>query len=128
RPLPVARIPGFAEGQVSVQDAGAQLAAPWLQAGGAMRVLDAGAAPGGKTCHLAELSDASIDAIEVDAARAQLVDQNLSRLGLQQSRVRVLVADAGEAASYWDGRPYERILLDAPCSASGIVRRHPDIP
>jgi len=128
RPVPVARIPGFAQGLVSVQDAGAQMAAPWLQTRDAMRVLDACAAPGGKTGHLAELSDANVDAVEVDAVRAGLVDENLLRLGLQQSRVRVMVADAGDPATYWDGRPYDRILLDAPCTASGIVRRHPDIP
>ncbi|MBV8210733.1 MAG: 16S rRNA (cytosine(967)-C(5))-methyltransferase RsmB [Burkholderiaceae bacterium] len=128
RPLPVARIPGFAQGLVSVQDAAAQLAAPWLQPSDADRVLDACAAPGGKTGHLAELSDANIDAVEVDPVRARLVAENLLRLGLEQSRVRVLVADAGDPAAYWDGHPYDRILLDAPCTASGIVRRHPDIP
>ena len=128
RPRPVARIPGFTEGLVSVQDAGAQLAAPWLQAGDGMRVLDACAAPGGKTGHLAELSDAQIDAVELDPERARRVTENLRRLGLMEPRVRVLTADASDAASFWDGRPYQRILLDAPCTASGIVRRHPDIP
>ena len=128
RPCPVERIPGFAEGLVSVQDAGAQLAAPWLQAGDGMRVLDACAAPGGKTGHLAELSDSSIDAVELDAARALLIADNLHRLGLMEPRVRVLTADASDAASFWDGRAYQRILLDAPCTSSGIVRRHPDIP
>jgi 16S rRNA (cytosine967-C5)-methyltransferase len=128
RPRPVERIPGFAEGLVSIQDAGAQLAAPWLQAGDGMRVLDACAAPGGKTGHLAELSNARIDAVELDAARAGLIAENLHRLGLMQPRVRVLTADARDTASFWDGVPYERILLDAPCTASGIVRRHPDIP
>jgi 16S rRNA (cytosine967-C5)-methyltransferase len=128
RPCPVDRIPGFLEGLVSVQDAGAQLAGPWLQADVGMRVLDACAAPGGKTGHLAELSDARIDAVEVDPQRAQRVTENLSRLGLMQPRVRILTADASNAASFWDGRPYQRILLDAPCTASGIVRRHPDIP
>jgi 16S rRNA (cytosine967-C5)-methyltransferase len=127
RPCPVARIPGFAEGLVSVQDAGAQLAAPWLQAQHGMRVLDACAAPGGKTGHLAELSDAHIDAVELDPERALRVTENLRRLGLVE-RVRVLTADASNPVSFWDGRPYQRILLDAPCTASGIVRRHPDIP
>jgi 16S rRNA (cytosine967-C5)-methyltransferase len=127
RPCPVARIPGFAEGLVSVQDAGAQLAAPWLQAQEGMRVLDACAAPGGKTGHLAELSDAQIDAVELDPERAGRVSENLRRLGLME-RVRVLTADASDPDSFWDGRPYQRILLDAPCTASGIVRRHPDIP
>ncbi|HWY72196.1 MAG TPA: 16S rRNA (cytosine(967)-C(5))-methyltransferase RsmB [Burkholderiaceae bacterium] len=128
RPCPVERIPGFAEGLVSVQDAGAQLAAPWLQAGDGMRVLDACAAPGGKTGHLAELSDSSIDAVELDGARSLLIADNLRRLGLMERRVRVLTADASDAASFWDGRAYQRILLDAPCTSSGIVRRHPDIP
>jgi 16S rRNA (cytosine967-C5)-methyltransferase len=128
RPCPVERIPGFAEGLVSVQDAGAQLAAPWLEAGDSMRVLDACAAPGGKTGHLAELTDARIDAVELDAARAGRIDDNLRRLGLAGPRIRVLSCDARDTASYWDGTPYERILLDAPCTASGIVRRHPDIP
>jgi 16S rRNA (cytosine967-C5)-methyltransferase len=128
RPRPVERIEGFTEGLVSVQDAGAQLAALWLQASHDMRVLDACAAPGGKTGHLAELSNARIDAVELDPDRARLVSDNLRRLGLMEPRVRVLTADARDAASYWDGRPYERILLDAPCTGSGIVRRHPDIP
>jgi 16S rRNA (cytosine967-C5)-methyltransferase len=128
RPCPIERIPGFLEGVVSVQDAGAQLAAPWLQAVDGMRVLDACAAPGGKTGHLAELSDALIDAVELDAGRADLIEENLRRLGLMTSRVRVLNADARNAADFWDGQPYDRILLDAPCTGSGIVRRHPDIP
>jgi 16S rRNA (cytosine967-C5)-methyltransferase len=128
RPCPVERIAGFAEGLVSVQDAGAQLAASWLQASDDMRVLDACAAPGGKTGHLAELSDAHIDAVELDPQRAERVTENLSRLGLMEPRIRILIADAGDATSFWDGRPYQRILLDAPCTASGIVRRHPDIP
>jgi len=128
RPCPVERIAGFSEGLVSVQDAGAQLAAPWLEAGDGMRVLDACAAPGGKTGHLAELSDSSIDAVELDGARSLLIADNLRRLGLMERRVRVLTADASDAASFWDGHPYQRILLDAPCTGSGIVRRHPDIP
>jgi len=128
RPCPVERIPGFEQGMVSVQDAGAQLAAAWLQADDTMRVLDACAAPGGKTGHLAELSDARIDAIELDAARAARIDDNLRRLGLAGPRIRVVTCDARDTAAFWDGTPYERILLDAPCTASGIVRRHPDIP
>ena len=112
---------------MSVQDAGAQLAAPWLHAQEGMRVLDACAAPGGKTGHLAELSDAQIDAVELDPERVGRVSENLRRLGLME-RVRVLTADASDPVSFWDGRPYQRILLDAPCTASGIVRRHPDIP
>jgi 16S rRNA (cytosine967-C5)-methyltransferase len=128
RPRPVERIPGFLEGLVSVQDAGAQLAAPWLQAGDGMRVLDACAAPGGKTGHLAELSDARIDAVELDPGRARMIADNLKRLGLMTSRVRVLTADARHVTDFPDQEPYQRILLDAPCTGSGIVRRHPDIP
>lgn len=128
RPRPVERIPGFLEGLVSVQDAGAQLAATWLQADDGMRVLDACAAPGGKTGHLAELSDALIDAVELDPGRTRLIADNLQRLGLMTPRLRVLTADARHATGFWDGQPYQRILLDAPCTGSGIVRRHPDIP
>jgi 16S rRNA (cytosine967-C5)-methyltransferase len=124
-PRPVARIDGFEDGVVSVQDAGAQLAAPWLDAANGARVLDACAAPGGKTAHLVELADLDLTAIESDAVRATRIDDNLRRVG---GSARVLIADAADPAGWWDGRPYDRILLDAPCSASGIVRRHPDIP
>lgn len=125
QPLPVGAVPGFAEGWVSVQDAGSQLAAPFLQATQGMRVLDACAAPGGKTAHLLERAALDLTALEVDAARARRIHENLARLGLA---AEVRVADAAELAAWWDGRPYQRILLDAPCTASGIVRRHPDIP
>jgi 16S rRNA (cytosine967-C5)-methyltransferase len=125
QPMPVARIPGFSAGDVSVQDAGAQLAAAWLGVDAGMRVLDACAAPGGKTAHLAELADCDLTAMEVDADRAERIDDNLRRLHLD---ARVLVADAQAAATWWNGQPFDRILLDAPCTASGIVRRHPDIP
>jgi 16S rRNA (cytosine967-C5)-methyltransferase len=125
QPLPVGEVPGFAEGWVSVQDAGSQLAAPFLQAMEGMRVLDACAAPGGKTAHLLERAQLELTALEVDGARARRIHENLARLGLA---AEVRVADAGELAAWWDGRPYQRILLDAPCTASGIVRRHPDIP
>jgi 16S rRNA (cytosine967-C5)-methyltransferase len=108
-----------------VQDAGSQLAAPFLQAADGMRVLDACAAPGGKTAHLLERATLELTALEVDAARARRIDENLARLGLV---AKVQVADAGDLPAWWDGRPYQRILLDAPCTASGIVRRHPDIP
>ena len=128
RARPVELIAGFADGLVSVQDAGAQLAAPWLDARDGMHVLDACAAPGGKTGHLAELSQANIDAVELDAERAARIDDNLRRLGLLGPRVRVLIGDAARADSFWDGRPYQRILLDAPCTGSGVVRRHADIP
>lgn len=125
RPLPVAAIPGFTAGEVSVQDAGAQLAAPLLAPANGMRVLDACAAPGGKTCHLLELApEAQVLALEADAARAERIHDNLRRLGIMAT---VQIGDAGHPATWWDGRPFDRILADVPCSASGIVRRHPDI-
>jgi 16S rRNA (cytosine967-C5)-methyltransferase len=129
RPRPVEHIPGFLQGEVSVQDAGSQLAAQWLDVQPGQRVLDACAAPGGKTSHLAEISEAQIDAVEIDPQRAARIDSNLARLGFAESgRIRVLVADASMPA-LWPALPvYERILIDAPCTASGIVRRHPDIP
>lgn len=127
-PLPVAQIPGFAEGRVSVQDAAAQLAAPLLLQGlqerAGLRVLDACAAPGGKTAHLLELADAQVTALDIDPARCRRIEDTLQRLGL---RARVLAADAGGPAAWWDGQPFDAILLDAPCTASGIVRRHPDV-
>ena len=126
RPLPVAMLPGFAAGEVSVQDAAAQRAAPLLLYGlqrGA-RVLDACAAPGGKTAHLLELADLDLVALDRDAARLIRVEESLTRLGLQAT---TLAADAGEPSAWWDGRPFDAILLDAPCTASGIVRRHPDV-
>ena len=126
RPLPVTQLPGFADGLVSVQDANAQRAAPLLLdrplAPGA-RVLDACAAPGGKTAHLLELADLDLLAIDRDAARLARVDGTLARLGLV---AETRVADAAAPARWWDGRQFAAILLDAPCSASGIARRHPD--
>jgi 16S rRNA (cytosine967-C5)-methyltransferase len=127
RPLPVADIPGFAEGLVSVQDAAAQRAAPLLLAkplAPGARVLDACAAPGGKTAHLLELADLDLLAIDRDADRLARVDETLLRLGLHAT---TLAADAAAPATWWDGRPFAAILLDAPCTASGIVRRHPDV-
>jgi 16S rRNA (cytosine967-C5)-methyltransferase len=127
RPLPVTRLPGFAEGEVSVQDAAAQRAAEMLVTAAlpsGARVLDACAAPGGKTAHLLELADLDVLAIDRDATRLARVDETLARLGLS---ARTLVADAADPAAWWDGRPFDAILLDAPCSASGIVRRHPDV-
>ena len=127
RPVPVGRLPGFAQGEVSVQDGNAQrgvellLAAPL--APGA-RVLDACAAPGGKTAQLLERADVEVLAIDRDPARLARVDAGLARLGLA---ARTLAADAARPETWWDGRPFEAILLDAPCSASGIVRRHPDV-
>ena len=126
KPLPVTELPGFADGDVSVQDAAAQIAAPWLLMGGGMRVLDACAAPGGKTGHLLELAgpDSDLTAIELDPERLAGIHENLERLGLVAT---VLEADASNPKEWWDGRPFDRILLDAPCSASGVIRRHPDI-
>lgn len=116
-------IPGFADGEVSVQDAGAQLAAPLLDVQAGMRVLDACAAPGGKTCHILELADADVTALDADAKRLARVGENLQRL---QLKATLQAADA-QNKDWWDGQPYDRILADVPCTASGIVRRHPDI-
>jgi len=116
-------LPGYAEGWFLVQDAGAQLAAPLLGVGDGMRVLDVCAAPGGKTTHLAEMAAIDLVALDIDAARLERVAQNLARLEL---RARVMVADAADTRSWWDGIAFERILVDAPCTASGVVRRHPD--
>ena len=127
QPVPVARLPGFAEGRVSVQDRNAQRAAELLLEAplppGA-RVLDACAAPGGKTAHLLEGADLEVLAIDRDAARLTRVEANLARLGLAAA---TLAADAARPETWWHGRPFQAILLDAPCSASGIVRRHPDV-
>ena len=124
RAVSVAALPGFVAGDVSVQDAGAQLAAPMLDVLPGMRVLDACAAPGGKTGHILELADCDLTALDSDAARARRIGENLARLGLL---ARAVCADALDSAAWWDGKPFERILLDAPCTASGVVRRHPDI-
>lgn len=123
RALPVARIPGFCDGLASVQDAGAQLAAPLLDVQHGMRVLDACAAPGGKTGHLLECADIDLLALDSDAARLKRVAENLQRLGLQAA---LRQGDASQSA-WWDGQAFDRILADVPCTASGIVRRHPDI-
>lgn len=123
-PCPVAELPGFAEGIVSVQDAGAQWAARLLGASDEHRVLDACAAPGGKTGHLLELADIDLVAIDNDAARMGRIRENLARLDLSATLVK---GDAADPKRWWDGRPFQRILLDAPCSASGVARRHPDI-
>ena len=122
-PLPVAELPGFAQGLVSVQDAGAQWAARLLDARDGDHVLDACAAPGGKTGHLLELADIDLMAIDNDAARMGRIRENLARLDLSATLVK---GDAADPKSWWDGRPFQRILLDAPCSASGVARRHPD--
>ena len=124
--MDVAELPGFAEGEVSIQDAAAQLAARLLAPQPGERILDACAAPGGKTGHLLELQPelAELVAVDVSPERLTRVADNLRRLGLSATLV---AADAGEPAGWWDGRPFERILLDVPCSATGVIRRHPDI-
>lgn len=124
RPVPVERLPGFAEGLLSVQDLGAQQAAALLDPVDGMRVLDACAAPGGKAAHLLETADLDLLALEIDAQRAARILANLDRLGLAG---RVRVADARRPGDWWDGHPFDRILADVPCSASGVARRHPDI-
>lgn len=124
RPVGVAAVPGFADGLVSVQDAGAQRAAALLGATSGERVLDACAAPGGKTAHVLERADVDMLALEMDPRRAARIHDNLERLGLAAT---VRVADCRDLASWWDGRPFDRILADVPCSASGVARRHPDI-
>ena len=124
RPVPVERIPGFAEGGVSVQDAAAQYAAQALDPEPGSRVLDACAAPGGKTAHLLERADVELTALDNDAARIDRIASNLTRLHLRAS---VICGDAADPSQWWDRRPYAYILADVPCSASGVVRRHPDI-
>lgn len=123
KPLPVERIPGFGAGLCSVQDWGAQAAAGLLDVADGMRVLDACAAPGGKAAHLLETAQIDLDALDADALRAARISENLQRLGLAAT---VKVGDARTVDAWWDGRPYDRILADVPCSASGVVRRHPD--
>jgi 16S rRNA (cytosine967-C5)-methyltransferase len=152
RPRPVHEVPGFDDGIVSVQDAAAQLAAPLLlrglgagpstssgmsvgtsilqqaqdrpSSGSPLRILDACAAPGGKTAHLLELADAQVTALDIDPARCERIHETLRRLGL---KARVITGDAGKPSAWWDGQAFDAILLDAPCTASGIVRRHPDV-
>jgi 16S rRNA (cytosine967-C5)-methyltransferase len=124
KPVAVDKLPGFAEGKVSVQDAGAQVAAPLLDVRDGMRVLDACAAPGGKTAHILERAQVEMVALDKDEQRLRRVAENLQRLGLA---AQLLVGDAAQPDGWWDGKPFERILADVPCSASGVVRRHPDI-
>ena len=126
KPVPVAQIPGFAQGEASVQDAGAQFAAPLLEVGTGMRVLDACAAPGGKTGHILEHADCTVVAVESDGLRATRIGENLARIGLT-GQAQIKTADCLLSEDWWDGIPFDRILVDAPCSASGVVRRHPDI-
>jgi 16S rRNA (cytosine967-C5)-methyltransferase len=132
RARPVHELPGWNDGMVSVQDAAAQLAAPLLledldasrAVGAPLRILDACAAPGGKTAHLLELADAEVTALDIDPARCARVEDTLARLGL---KAHVVAGDAANPQPWWDGQPFDAILLDAPCTASGIVRRHPDV-
>lgn len=123
RPLPVECLPGFAAGLVSVQDPGAQRAAELLDPRPGSRVLDACAAPGGKTAHLLERADLDLLALDLKPARCRRVSENLSRLGLAAA---VRVADCSRLDSWWDGRPFDAVLADVPCTASGVVRRNPD--
>lgn len=124
KPLPVEKLPGFSEGLVSVQDCGAQLAAHVLKLPKGARVLDACAAPGGKTCHLLELYDVQMTVMDSDASRLQRVEENLKRLELQ---AELKVGQAERAHEYWPAEHFDFILADVPCSASGIVRRHVDM-
>lgn len=124
KPLPVDKLPGFAQGEVSVQDYGAQFAAPLLDMRDGMRVLDACCAPGGKTGHILESADVNLVAVDSDSERLQRTQSNLQRLGLA---AQLLAGDAANPSSWWDGVPFDRILADVPCTASGIVRRHVDI-
>lgn len=126
-PVPVSDLPGFYTGAVSVQDSGAQLAASLLMPNPSDLILDACSAPGGKTAHLLELADCQMLALEIDELRIGKINGNLDRLRLHSEKVKVLQGDASKSA-WWDGTPFDKILLDAPCSASGIVARHPDIP
>ena len=123
--LPVREIPGFAEGVVSVQDAGSQLAVQTLDPKDGEIVLDACAAPGGKSTHMLELADIELTAVEISPSRTEAIHENLKRLRLEAT---VRNADAADIHSWWDRRKFDAILLDAPCTASGVARRHPDIP
>ncbi|QZP21345.1 16S rRNA (cytosine(967)-C(5))-methyltransferase RsmB [Pseudomonas sp. DR208] len=122
----VRNLPGFAEGWISVQDEAAQLAADLLDLAPGQRVLDACCAPGGKTCHILEVEKdlAGVVAVDLEAKRLVRVRENLARLGLS---AELIAADGRDTATWWDGKPFQRILLDAPCSATGVIRRHPDI-
>ena len=125
-PCDVRTLPGFAEGWISVQDEAAQLAADLLELSPGQRVLDACCAPGGKTCHLLEIQPqlSGVVAVDLEAKRLVRVRENLDRLGLN---AELIAADGRDTAAWWDGKPFQRILLDAPCSATGVIRRHPDI-
>ena len=125
RATSVEQLPGFSEGLVSVQDESAQLAGTLVPIEKGDRVLDACCAPGGKTCHLLELNpDIELDALDVDEKRLDRVQENLDRIGL---KARLMSGDGCQPEQWWDGQQYDHILLDAPCSATGVIRRHPDI-
>lgn len=120
----VTQLPGFAEGWFSVQDEAPQLSAPLLQLEAGQRVLDACAAPGGKTCHLLEAQDVTVVAVELEERRIGRMQENLQRVGMA---AQIICGDASEPEQWWDGQAFDRILLDAPCSATGVIRRNPDI-
>lgn len=126
KPVPIEALPHFADGWVSVQDIAAQLAAELLEVQPGQRVLDVCAAPGGKTAHILEQQPdiGEMVAVDIDENRMLRVGENLRRLGLN---TKLIVADAAKPDDWWDGKPFDRILLDAPCSATGVIRRHPDI-
>ncbi|MFC5436629.1 16S rRNA (cytosine(967)-C(5))-methyltransferase RsmB [Rhodanobacter umsongensis] len=120
----VTRMPGFEDGRFAVQDGAAQVAADLADLHDGLRVLDACAAPGGKACHLLERADIDLTALEMDAARAERIRQNLMRLRLN---AKIVIGDAGAPKGWWHGQPFDRILIDAPCSATGVLRRRPDV-
>lgn len=120
----VTRLPGFGQGDFAVQDGAAQVPADLLDLANGQRVLDACAAPGGKACHALERANIHLVAVESEAKRIPRIRQNLERLGL---RATVITGDAGDASGWWDGKPFDRIMIDAPCSATGVIRRRPDV-
>jgi 16S rRNA (cytosine967-C5)-methyltransferase len=120
----VTRLPGFAQGDFAVQDGAAQVPADLLGLANGQRVLDACAAPGGKACHALERANVHLVAVESEAKRIPRIRQNLERLGL---RATVITGDAGDASGWWDGKPFDRVMIDAPCSATGVIRRRPDV-
>jgi 16S rRNA (cytosine967-C5)-methyltransferase len=124
KPVPTERLPGFAQGEVSVQDWGAQRAAELLELQAGQRVLDACAAPGGKSAHILESAEVELTSLDADAGRCVSITRDQERLGLG---ARVRAADCTAPDTWWDGAAFARILADVPCSASGVARRHPDI-